>query len=163
MKWYHYIIIGALLPLSIWAAYKFGYKQGRSEPIIAKVDTCTIYKEIIKYKPKEAARIKTDTIRIADTLIVRDTVTRTIAIQAEQREFRDSDYVAWVSGIRPHLDSIKIRQRWTTITEQVAVPQVKRQRVTFSVQGGFGGQYGLVHRQWDCGPYIGVGVSVNLF
>lgn len=32
---------------------------------------------------------------------------------------------------------------------------------TLSVQGGFGAQYGLVHNQFDLGPYVGVGVSYN--
>ena len=161
MKWYHYILIGTLLPLTIWASFRIGLKKGQREPIIAKTDTITIYKEKMQYKPKEAARIKVGTISIPEVLALHDTVTHTIVLEREQVVYADTCFVAWVSGYEPSLDSIAIRIPYRTITKTVQVPQVKKQRVTFGVQAGVGAQYGLISRKFDVGPYIGAGVSVN--
>lgn len=161
MKWYHYISIGMLLPLTIWASFRIGLKKGQERPIIAKMDTITIYKEKMQYKPKEVARIKVGTISVPEVLALHDTVTHTIVLEREQVVYADTCFVAWVSGYEPSLDSIAIRIPYRTITKTVQVPQVRKQRVTFGVQAGIGAQYGLIGKRFDVGPSFGIGVQYN--
>lgn len=151
----------AVLALAIWASYKIGYKRGQREPIIARVDTLTVWKENVHLRPKETARIKAGSVSIPAVLAVHDTLTQTIHLPREQKRYEDSTYTAWVSGVNPALDSIAVRQKVITIQTQAVKVETRHQRVTFSGQLGFGAQYGLVRKQFDCGPYIGLGVSVN--
>ena len=151
----------AVLALAIWASFKIGYKQGQKRPIITQTDTITIVREKMSYKPKETARIEYGTIRIPSVVAVHDTTTNEIVLPKEQKRYEDSLYTAWVSGVRPSLDSIRVRQKVITIQTQAVKVETRRQRVTFSAQLGIGAQYGLVRKQFDCGPYLGLGVSVN--
>lgn len=151
----------AVLALAIWASFKIGYKRGQREPITTQTDTITIVREKVAYKPKEIATIKVGTVSIPAVLAVHDTLTQTIYLPREQKRYEDSTYTAWVSGVSPALDSIAVRQKVITIQTQAVKVETRHQRVTFSGQLGFGAQYGLVRKQFDCGPYIGLGVSVN--
>lgn len=74
-----------------------------------------------------------------------------------QRHYSDSTFDAWVSGVDPRLDSIKTYQTNMVITKEIPVIRVKRTRWGLGVQAGMGAcKDGLT-------PYVGVGVSYNLF
>lgn len=160
-KWLICFLGGILTALAIWCSYGIGYKCGQKHAIITQVDTLTIWKEKVSLRPREAARIEYGTISIPSVLAIHDTTTSTIILPKEQVRYEDSTYTAWVSGVNPALDSIAVRQKVVTIQTQAVKVETRRQRVTFSGQLGFGAQYGLVRKQFDCGPYIGLGVSVN--
>ncbi len=73
-----------------------------------------------------------------------------------QRHYSDSTFDAWVSGVDPRLDSIKIYQTNMIITKEIPVIQVKKTRWGLGVNAGYGvGTGGLT-------PYVGVGISYNL-
>ena len=85
----------------------------------------------------------------------RDTVRDTIYLPRKQTEYRDSDYTAYVSGYEAKMDSISVRTKIITNT----VVKTKYRRFNISVVGGYG--YGINSRTFE--PFIGVGVTYNLF
>lgn len=99
-----------------------------------------------------------DTIRttVADTLLS-DSVT--VEIPITQKVYQDSTYQAWVSGYKPSLDSIRIFQPVTTITHTITNTEIryKTKRWGVGVQAGIG----LTPNKIE--PYIGIGVTYNIF
>ena len=85
-----------------------------------------------------------------------------LSLPREQVEYKDSTYHAWVSGVAPQLDSIYVFPKHMIRTNTVPVPVVKKQRLTFSLQGGvgvvqpFGEQFSP-----KFGYYVGGGISWN--
>lgn len=99
-----------------------------------------------------------DTIKTyhADTLFS-DSVSVTLPIT--RKVYKDSTYEAWVSGYMPALDSIRVFQPVTTITNTITNTEIryKQKRWGLGVQVGIGVTPSRVE------PYIGVGVSYNIF
>lgn len=77
-----------------------------------------------------------------------------VAIPVSVKEYRGDGYHAWVSGYRPSLDSIHVfpRHEITTITKTS-----KPKRWSIGIQAG----YGITPAGFQ--PYLGVGVTCNLF
>lgn len=80
-----------------------------------------------------------------------------VELPITQKRYADSTYTAWVSGYNPTLDSIRIYPRHEVITITNTIRQKpKRWGVGLNVGYGITPKNGLQ-------PYIGVGVSYNLF
>lgn len=98
-----------------------------------------------------------DTIRAhhADTLF---SDSATIILPITQKVYKDSTYEAWVSGYMPALDSIRIFQPTTTITNTITNTKIryKQKRWGLGVQSGIGITLGKIE------PYIGIGISYNI-
>lgn len=114
-------------------------------------DTDIEYIETIKYDTitdtvpvvVETTRIKykLDTLVQKDVVIVNDTVKSVVELPLEQKVFaKDSVYCAYVSGIDPWLDSIKIYQKTKEITE------IRIQKD---------------NRRWSLGPAVFGGYDIN--
>lgn len=99
-----------------------------------------------------ALREKTVKVVIHDTLCKIDTVE--VALPFVQREYRDSNYNAWVSGYEPALDSIKVFHRTVTVKERVTVKEKSRR---WGVFGGVG--IGVSDRITPC---VGVGIGYRI-
>lgn len=95
---------------------------------------------------------KTVKVVVHDTLCKTDTVE--IALPFEQREYRDSNYNAWVSGYEPALDSIRVFPKTTIIRESKVVRQKDRR---WGVFGGVG--IGVSDRITPC---VGVGIGYRI-
>ena len=80
----------------------------------------------------------------------------------EQKEYADSTYHAWVSGVSPQLDSIFVFPKHMIITNTVPVPVVKKQRLNFGVQAGVGAvqPFGQSFSP-KLGYYVGIGAEWN--
>lgn len=87
-----------------------------------------------------------------------DTVRDTVAIYLPitQKVYRDSLYTAYVSGYRAKLDSIEVYGRTRDITIR-ETPRRKRLGLGLGLQVG----YGMAGNK--ASPFVGVGVSYNLF
>lgn len=82
----------------------------------------------------------------------------TVYLPRAQREYSDSSYTAWVSGYDPRLDSIRVRER--IITNTVTITKSKEaSRWNVGLIGGYG--YGFQSKSME--PFIGIGVTFNLF
>lgn len=95
---------------------------------------------------------KTVKVVIHDTLFKTDTVE--IALPFVQREYRDSNYNAWVSGYEPALDSIQVFPRTMTVKERVTVKERSRR---WGIFGGVG--IGVSDRITPC---VGVGIGYRI-
>lgn len=181
-------LIASLLVLSWLAFFFLGYKMGeKSENRTVKIDTT--YMEVNHVAPTPNAEKNVDVISVpfkistanpqepaiprteidvinpatldslfratSDTTISVDTVRKEVMIPITQKEYKDSDYTAYVSGYRARLDSIKVISK--VVTKNVVVPKFRKWNV--GLIGGYG--YGFTSNTFQ--PFVGVGVTWNLF
>ena len=86
----------------------------------------------------------------------------TLYLPKEQKEYADSTYHAWVSGVSPKLDSIYVFPKHMIITNTVPVPVVKKQRLNFGVQAGVGAVRPFAEPfSPKLGYYVGLGIQWN--
>ena len=89
-----------------------------------KTDTVTEYKIIrdtaFVERPKLCKEIIRDTVWL-DSLIDNDYNHLIVS----QKEYRDSNYVAWVSGVEPHLDSIMVFNNTEYVFKTSTIEKVK--------------------------------------
>ena len=78
-----------------------------------------------------------------------------ITLPITQCVYHDSDYTAYVSGYRPHLDSISVRLRTVTVRQTVT----RRQPLKLGITAGAG--YGVLSRRPDI--FVGIGLTWNPF
>lgn len=91
-------------------------------------------------------------IKTSDTVEVRDSV----ELSVEQKVYKDSDYVAYVSGVMPSLDSLNIFRRRETVTIRETITRRERApRLSVGVQAGYG--FGIASRRVE--PYVGLGIT----
>lgn len=117
---------------------------------IIKTDTVTIAPDTV-YR-EVALGEKMVKVVVHDTLFRTDTITDILPFV--QREYRDSNYNAWVSGYEPALDSIKVFPRTVTVKERVTVKEKSRR---WGVFGGIG--IGVSDRITPC---VGVGIGYRI-
>lgn len=161
MKYIRDIIYIIVIIMLTMLCVHFGLKEPeiKTETIVktdtvVRVDTFTITKEKIKYKER----------KVIDTLYVyKDN--DTIPLEQEQIHYTDSISNIWVSGYKPEIDSI----HYTIPEKTIYVDKIVKETITpkesfwknrFVITAGFSTQYGLVHKQWDVGPYVGIGVRI---
>jgi len=130
---------------------------------------------------RQAPEIKTDTIRVTDTLrestpvyirsYIRDTLrvavtdtlrerdTLYISLPREVKEYKTEDYRAVVSGYRPALDSMEVYRHTEYIN---SVQYIKAPPKRWGVGVQIGGGVSVANGKVTAAPYIGVGVSYNI-
>lgn len=82
----------------------------------------------------------------------------TLEVPIVQREFADTNYHAWVSGVAPKLDSIHIYS--TTKIVPKITPVYKDRKWNVGLQGGIGAVQPF-GESFKLGCYLGVGVQWN--
>ena len=91
---------------------------------VTKTDTVTEYKIIrdttFVERPKLCKEIIRDTVWL-DSLLDNDYNHLIVS----QKEYRDSNYVAWVSGVEPHLDSIMVFNSTEYVFKTSTIEKVK--------------------------------------
>lgn len=116
---------------------------------LVKTDTISIDNPI-PVKEKVVSYIP---VYLHDTTIQKDSVLLPIT----QREYRDSNYYAIVSGYAPNLDHIETYNKTITNTITVTKTVTKRNGFGIGLQVGYG--IGLDDKKLH--PYSGIGVSFN--
>lgn len=141
----------------------------RNEPKV-KVDSTT-YVDTIPYLkpiPKDSLILRYDTLKAPlanarkgyDSIVGDSIMEVTGVVPITQKVYRDTSYMAWVSGYRPQLDSIKVLASTHYITKTIVKeskqPPDKR-RIDIGLQAGYG--------VTPCGiqPYLGIGIGVRLW
>lgn len=71
------------------------------------------------------------------------------------------DWKIFVTSNNPHVQLTSIDG--AVVDKDVFLKQQKKDRFSVGIQFGFGAQYGLMHRQFDYGPYIGIGAEYRIF
>lgn len=132
---------------------------GLYSDIKTKVDTLYVRDTLRVETPVFIERHTVDTmvVSVTEFQVVHDTAF--VQLPREQVEYRDTSYRAIISGFNPRLEEIELYPQKQIITIQtekvVRVPDAKRWGV--GVQAG----YGITPAGFQ--PYLGVGVSFNLF
>ena len=78
-----------------------------------------------------------------------------VEIPITQKRYYSDEYVAYVSGYEPSLDSIKVYPRTTLIRERSYKPPNK---FHIGLNAGYG--YGIKSKTFE--PYVGVGISYSI-
>ena len=143
-------------------------ENGRLQAVLdafsTKVDTLYISDTITVSTPKEAAKPRPlhDTLYfpVTDSVLVERTDTLFLPLEREQREYGDSTYRAWVSGVEPRLDSILIFPKTMVITKPT--PVVVKRRLDVGLQAGVGAVQPF-KQEFDpkLGYYLGIGLQYN--
>lgn len=142
-----------------WFARK-GVTERHGLETVVELDTLLIRDTVRERYPVYVERTVTDTMLVAltDTVRVSDTVY--VRLPREQRIYRDTNYVAWVSGFRPRLDSIDVYPVTRYVTKTVTKMEDSRKRWGIGIQAGYG--IGLNGGKVIGAPYIGIGISYDL-
>lgn len=162
MKTKNTIILYACLLLVGMVAGWFvrkGVTERHGLETVVGLDTLVIRDTVRERYPVYVERMVTDTMLVAltDTVRVSDTVY--VCLPREQKRYADTNYVAWVSGYRPRLDSIEVYQATRYVTKEIILPGPAR-RWGIGIQAGYG--IGLAGGKVTGMPYIGVGISYDL-
>lgn len=80
-----------------------------------------------------------------------------VTLPITQTVYRDTAYTAYVSGYRARLDSLLLHRQHEVIT---IVKHSKPRRWNLGLQAGYGI---TLHSRPQAYPYIGIGISYNLF
>lgn len=129
-------------------------------PQEARVDTLFIFDTIVSEKPvfREKKVIEKSLVRVTDTLRVRDTLY--MYAEREQIHWKDSLSDVYASGIEVEVDSVLHYVPRQIITKEREVLVKVKPRWSLGVHAGYGVQFG---EQVRSAPYVGIGISYNLF
>lgn len=126
MKNFYIFLIGLFLGIDICVILSI-YKDITDSNIHAtKTDTIsvteyqTIVDTIFVDKPKYYKEVVRDTIPLAQFVRNEDS-----CLVVTQKEYRDSNYVAWVSGVEPQLDSIMVFNNTEYVFKTSTIETVK--------------------------------------
>lgn len=148
------LLVAASIGTSV---YVCGYRNGRKaaiSPVKTVTDTLVVRDTIRLEKPVEIEKRTVDTmlVSVTDTLRLRDTLY--LSLPREEKTYRDSTYMAVVSGYRPSLDRIEIYRRTVTVTTD---RYIEAPRWSFGVSAGPGVL--LDHKGQ---PHLGVGAVIGV-
>lgn len=123
------LFVGAVI-LLLLQMFGLGYWIGKttSEPlepsVVTKVDTITVFGqspvEVTKTNTRYVPVTTRDTVITESISIVEKHDTTYLILDTTQKHYKDSLYEAWVSGVDPVLDSVRVYR--TTITRTVIQP-----------------------------------------
>lgn len=170
-KFLVYALVGVLLCLNVYQCHR-----GKQSPSLGVyTDTLTVYDTIPYNKPvpRDSVVIRyitqklpvsvpetpenvpnsRDSVENFSKTVPEDSVS--VQIPIEQKTYETDTYRAYVSGYRPTLDSLFITQ-----PRQVVQIREKPKRWSIGIQAGYGV---TMTQQPQFAPYIGIGVSYNLF
>lgn len=163
MKLKNVIILSvSLLIVGIVAGWfiRKGVAESDAHETVVLLDTLVVRDTVRERYPVYVERTVTDTMLVAFTDTVRISDTVYVRLPREQKRYADTNYVAWVSGYRPSLDSIEVYSVTRYVTKTVTKMEDSRKRWGIGIQAGYG--IGLTGGKVTGVPYIGIGISYDL-
>lgn len=130
------------------------------EPQKERVDTLFIFDTIVAEKPifKEKKVVEKELVHSTDTIRVRDTLY--MVLEREQIHWKDSLSEVYASGIGVEIDSVRHYLPTKVITVETEKVVKVKPRWSLGVHAGYGVHVGS---QIQAAPYVGVGISYNIF
>ena len=161
----NFLIRVLAIAFAVVCSFLLGAHCGRKSLLLdidKKVDTIYVHDTITQYEPileeREVMRKEYIPVVHQDTIWRQDTLF--IALDREQVIWQDSLSRVYASGINTQVDSVQHYISERVIYKEIVVPKVKKTRWGIGIQVGYGVQLG---EQIRTAPYIGVGVSYNIF
>lgn len=126
MKNFYVFLLGILLGFFVCMMLSTYKEIPHNHIPVAKTDTISVteYQNIVDTifvdKPKYYKEVVRDTVPINQFVINEDS-----CLVVTQKEYRDSNYVAWVSGVEPKLDSIMVFNNTEYVFKTSTIEAVK--------------------------------------
>ena len=126
MKNFYVFLLGILLGFFVCMMLSTYKEIPHNHIPVAKTDTISVteYKTIVDTifvdKPKYYKEVVRDTVPLNQFVRNEDNY-----LVVTQKEYRDSNYVAWVSGVEPQLDSIMVFNRTEYVFNTSTIETVK--------------------------------------
>lgn len=126
MKNFYVFLLGILLGFFVCMMLSTYKEIPHNHIPVAKTDTISVteYKTIrdtvFVYKPKYYKEVVRDTVQLNHFVRNEDKY-----LVVTQKEYRDSNYVAWVSGVEPQLDSIMVFNNTEYVFKTYTIEKVK--------------------------------------
>lgn len=126
MKKFYVFLLGIFLGIAVGLILLKYNEIPHNHIPVAKTDTISVteYKTIVDTifvdKPKYYKEVVRDTVPLNQFVRNEDNY-----LVVTQKEYRDSNYVAWVSGVEPQLDSIMVFNRTEYVFNTSTIETVK--------------------------------------
>ena len=126
MRKFYIFLLGILLGFFVCMMLSTYKEIPHNHIPVAKTDTISVteYKTIVDTifvdKPKYYKEVVRDTVRLNQFVRNEDKY-----LVVTQKEYRDSNYVAWVSGVEPQLDSIMVFNNTEYVFKTHTIEKVK--------------------------------------
>ena len=158
------LIAGAVIVAALALPFAAGQRYAQNRLILQqkeKVDTLVILDTIVSEKPvfKEKRTTERILVPVHDTIRVKDTLY--LYAEREQVHWKDSLSDVYASGIGVEVDSVLHYVPTQVITKERDVIVKVKPKWSVGVQAGYGAF--AKNGQITVSPYIGVGVTYNLF
>lgn len=160
-------VAGALASLVVASVLSFiaGQRHAQKRLILPqkeRVDTLVIYETKLVEKPvfveKKVVEKVPVPVSVSDTMMVHDTIY--VYMDREQVHWQDSLSDVYASGYDVQVDSVRHNIQTLVITKERDVIVKVKPRWSLGVHAGYGVHVGS---QIQAAPYVGVGVSYNIF
>lgn len=155
------LLVAALVATVSVLSWRLGYRAAVASTSSATVADTLIVRDTVTVKcPVPVFTTIIDTILVAypDIVIIHDTTL--VQLPRERKEYSGKDYRAVVSGFQPSLDLIQVFPETKTITQTISVAPQKRSHWSIALQAGYG--LTLQNSHITPLPYIGAGISYSL-
>lgn len=160
------LIAGAVIVAALAVSFMAGQKHALNRLILPqkeRVDTLVIYETKLVEKPvfveKKVIEKVPVPVPVSDTMMVHDTIY--VYMDREQVHWQDSLSDVYASGYDVQVDSVRHNIQTQVITKERDVIVKVKPKWSVGVHAGYGAFAN--NGQIATSPYIGVGVSYNLF
>lgn len=166
IKSHKYLLISLLINIILCLCLMSNCK-GR-DPVtiteyVTKYDTITVTQERIVNKTKLQYINHIDTFYVynTDTIYLKEFPISYLQY-SDTIKVDDAEAMLDIrhSGFAASINHIDLKLKYNKEIQTVVQPPKKW---SIGIQSGIGGQYGIVHRQFDVGPYIGIGLQYNFY
>ena len=160
----HILILSAVVFLALILSFVAGQRDALNRLVLPqeeRVDTLVIYDTIVSEMPvfKEKKVSEKVLVPVRDTIRVKDTLF--VYAEREQIHWKDSLSDVYASGIDVNVDSVLHYIPTQVITKERDVIVKVKPKWSIGVHAGYGAFAN--NGQIATSPYVGVGVSYNLF
>ena len=158
------LIASAVIIIALVLSFVAGQRDALNRLVLPqkeRVDTLVIYDTIVSEKPiyKEKRITERILVPVTDTIRVKDTLY--LYAEREQIHWKDSLSDVYASGIDVNVDSVLHYIPTQVITKERDVIVKVKPKWSIGVHAGYGAFAN--NGQIATSPYVGVGVSCNLF
>ena len=160
------LIAGAVIVAALALSFMAGLRHAQKRLILPqkeRVDTLVIYETKLVEKPvfveKKVVEKVPVPVPVSDTMMVHDTIY--VYMDREQVHWQDSLSDVYASGYDVQVDSVRHNIQTQVITKERDVIVKVKPKWSVGIHAGYGAFAN--NGQISASPYIGVGVSYNLF